>query len=373
MSGNDEFDVAVVGGGPGGSACALSAARMGLSVVLFEPQPGGIDKPCGEGCMASGVAVLRDLGFDALIARALPLPGVRYTLPGSEPLYVPFPSPGLSLPRHELSAAFDAAIDVEPQIERVRAAAQASRSEAGFELRAGSLRIRSRTLVAADGSGGRSAEWLRGSRWDARRRFGLRARCERRDDWEGVWISLGDPHCQVYVTPLPDARLNVALLLDEAPGPGSARALLEKALANEPLNSVAGGICTQPEVRALARRRPASVAQGGAFLVGDAAGAVDPVVGCGVSIALASGMAAADGARRWCAGEPPSRIERDYARHVRAQTQSRERLAALLLALARRPRLARVAFRAFSLAPSLAAALARVAEGQAEASSFSRR
>src|SRR6185436_14788508 len=42
------FDVAVIGAGPAGAAAALSAARAGLSVALFEPQA-ELDKPCGEG------------------------------------------------------------------------------------------------------------------------------------------------------------------------------------------------------------------------------------------------------------------------------------------------------------------------------------
>lgn len=33
------FDIAVIGGGPGGSATAIAAARAGLKVALFERDP----------------------------------------------------------------------------------------------------------------------------------------------------------------------------------------------------------------------------------------------------------------------------------------------------------------------------------------------
>ena len=61
---NDTFDLAIVGGGPAGSACALSASRAGLRVALFEAQLTLCDKPCGEGLMPDGVAALKHLGVN---------------------------------------------------------------------------------------------------------------------------------------------------------------------------------------------------------------------------------------------------------------------------------------------------------------------
>jgi len=73
------YDLAVVGGGPAGAAAALGAARAGLSVALFEPQTAP-DKPCGEGIMPAGVAALRALGLDGLLAQGRPLERIRYVL-----------------------------------------------------------------------------------------------------------------------------------------------------------------------------------------------------------------------------------------------------------------------------------------------------
>src|SRR5688572_32580260 len=107
------FDLAVIGGGPGGSACALTAARAGLSVALFEPLRGPIDKPCGEGLLASGARVLEDFGLAAVLARGQALPGITYHVPGAPPLRVPFLQPGFAIERPLLAAALDAALDQE--------------------------------------------------------------------------------------------------------------------------------------------------------------------------------------------------------------------------------------------------------------------
>ena len=44
----DSFDVAVVGGGPAGSAAATTLARAGRSVVLLDKATFPRDKCCGD-------------------------------------------------------------------------------------------------------------------------------------------------------------------------------------------------------------------------------------------------------------------------------------------------------------------------------------
>ena len=162
---------------------------------------------------------------------------------------------------------------------------------------------------------------------------------------------------------MPNRRLNIALLMDRAPVEGGAKRWLEFALAQPRLAQLAGALTTEPEVRSLARRSASAVALDGVFLVGDSAGGVDPVVGCGVSVALATGVAAARGARALIDGAPPRAIEHEYARVVREETLARSALARALLALARRPRCASAVMRVLARAPRISAAIARVAEG----------
>ncbi len=59
-----DWDAIVVGGGPSGSAFAISAARAGMSVALFEAAPGPRHKVCGELVTEDAARQLSLLGID---------------------------------------------------------------------------------------------------------------------------------------------------------------------------------------------------------------------------------------------------------------------------------------------------------------------
>jgi len=54
----NDYDVAVVGGGPAGSASAYFAAGLGLKTILFEKQVFPRDKPCGGAISARNIPLL---------------------------------------------------------------------------------------------------------------------------------------------------------------------------------------------------------------------------------------------------------------------------------------------------------------------------
>ena len=64
-------DVLIIGGGPAGSAAAITAARAGLNVALFEKGPYGRDKVCGDGLTPRAIAALNDLGIDHSVAHRI--------------------------------------------------------------------------------------------------------------------------------------------------------------------------------------------------------------------------------------------------------------------------------------------------------------
>lgn len=60
----NHHDVIVIGAGPAGSAAAISAARGGARVLMFEKGPRGRDKVCGDGLTPRAVAALQILSID---------------------------------------------------------------------------------------------------------------------------------------------------------------------------------------------------------------------------------------------------------------------------------------------------------------------
>jgi len=338
-----EFDLAVVGGGPAGAACALFAARAGLSVAIFEPRTGTFDKPCGEGILPQGVQVLRELGLAPALEGGRPFSRLAWWLDGREALAAELRSPALALERPQLQLALAKALDAERGIarfhERARAEPAGAR-EGGILLRTRAGTLRARALVAADGAGGRCASWLRAADGAERtQRVGVRARFLAAEPLADVEVHLGRG-CEVYLTPLPGGRVNAAILADSPPGGArGARGILEWALAAHPAaRARLGARCGAAEGRALGHAPPRRVAGDGALLAGDAAGAVDPILGCGVSLALAGGRLAARAACDLARGEDPALVERSYAAAWRRESASRRRLAEALRLAGRHPR-----------------------------------
>ncbi len=65
------FDLAVIGGGPAGSSAAITAARLGARVVLFEARDFPRHKVCGEFVSGEALELLADLLRESPAGRLL--------------------------------------------------------------------------------------------------------------------------------------------------------------------------------------------------------------------------------------------------------------------------------------------------------------
>ncbi len=297
-------DVLISGGGIAGSSLAILLGRLGFAVELFERGNFPKDKPCGEGLMPAGVAVLERLGLADSVGGA-PFYGVRYhfgrqTAEGRFPSAAGVPATGRGQRRLRLDAALFAAAAATPNVSahtgaRVEGPLVENKRVAGLIVD-GQPR-RALLTVAADGVHSLLRHRLglevplRRKRLGARAHFRL-APSHSQPPWVDVFVCRG---FELYVTPLPANEILVAGLaesgaLREFPSEGIEKsffrwrsavpALAARLEGAEQLSPV---LCSAP----LAGRARAGVSPG-IVLLGDAAGFLDPITGGGMTQALVS-------------------------------------------------------------------------------------
>jgi flavin-dependent dehydrogenase len=102
------YDVAIIGGGPGGLAAAIGLARAGHSVVLFEKGRYPAHKVCGEYVSFESWSFLRHLG---LPLEEMDLPQIdlfRLTAPDGHAFDTRLPLGGFGISRYRLDAGLAA-------------------------------------------------------------------------------------------------------------------------------------------------------------------------------------------------------------------------------------------------------------------------
>lgn len=329
-------DVAVVGGGPVGLACAVHAARAGLDVVLVERREGPVDKACGEGLMPDAVARLREIGVEP---EGFPFRGIRY-VDGDLVAEGTFPhAGGLGVRRVQLHEAL------------VRRA-----GETGVELRWGTTVqgledggvvtdrgvIRARWIVGADGLLSRVRKWagLEGGPGPLRR-FGVR-----RHYASSPWTDLVEVHwgpgCEAYVTPVGADEIGVAMLWSE--GKVDFDGLLDR-LPDLRERLAGAKVASRDRGAGPLHQKVLAVHRGNVALVGDASGYLDAITGEGMAVALHQSAALVDAL---LAGD----LSRYAAAHRRI-ARLPDFMTSLVLGLERRPGLRRRALRALAADPAL--------------------
>lgn len=360
------YDCAIVGAGPAGSAAALYLSRAGHSVALIDRAAFPRRKACGEGILPAGVSILRELGVyeeAAMFGRALR--GISYTTRDGREARSFFPAgDGLAMPREVLDDLLlrrAAAASCVRVFESTPALGLKCESE-GVSVRLADGEVLARRLIVADGMSSPALKSLGvPRRWPERMRYGLSARLsaiEGLGDFVEVFLLDGG---ELYLTPLPGAgRATAALLLERRALADVARgqeAAFWRLVRSHP--SVAPRLLRavfDAPVIGLGPLAPSTDrCEAGPWLAaGDAAGAVDPLVGDGIGLALRSGRLAAEETVSALSGlGRPG----DYTRRRHQMLRPKRRLASFALTMSRRPALACVAITALRTLPSLFSAL----------------
>jgi flavin-dependent dehydrogenase len=206
-------DVFVIGGGPAGLAMAIAARQRGFSVAVADGARPPIDKPCGEGLMPDGRAVLARLGIDVPAEDSHPFRGIRFVSNGLS-VDANFPTgSGIGMRRtvlHRIMIARAEAVGVSLLWQTPMTGLRPDGVQIGEKL------VRSRWVVGADGGHSLVRRWagLHHCRYD-RTRFAFR-RHYRISPWTDCMELHWGPKCQVYVTPVAANEICVAVISRDA-------------------------------------------------------------------------------------------------------------------------------------------------------------
>ncbi len=307
------IDLAVIGGGPAGTAAALEARRHGLRVTAWERERFPRDKVCGEFLSAESLPLL-EAEIPATLARGAVIRRCEFISPSGHSCGFMLPRPGRGLSRRLLDEALwlaAAAAGAETRqgegVSRLRKLEAVRGYDANWELESGDgITRRASALIVACG------------RWWTLDGFPSPARQEKKDrvgSWLGVkahfqGVAPRDAVEMYYfpggycgLAPIEEGLYNACCLVDRRlVRDSSVNSLSDfaawlKSVARQPaLDARLRGVDQSSETLATAPFRPGrrGAECDGALLAGDAAGVIDPFTGDGISRALHSGRLAAE-------------------------------------------------------------------------------
>jgi flavin-dependent dehydrogenase len=365
-----DTEVAIIGAGPAGSALATMLGETGVHTVLLDRSTFPRDKVCGEGLMPSGAAVLARLGIEVA---ALPaIRRVTYRVPDGGSARGEFLNgrTARGARRLVLDAALADRARSTPNVE-----ARFGCEVSGIESRGGRLRVTTaageltaRRVVGADGLHSQVARWTGWARAPRRpHRYAFTGHAVApAHGVESIVVTILD-RCEVYTAPTGPDELLVAVLGTKSglrrEGETAGDAYARHVADAHPELTVAGA-----GVRGAGPfwTRPSRVAGDGVFLIGDAAGFLDPLTGDGMSDAL---VAASKLAEIFVSGQEGA--EAAYAAWERGQWRRRVFVARLARLLTGSTVLARRALSSMQARPATLARLLEVNDGTRSLSSLS--
>ena len=313
-----EFDVVVVGGGPGGAACSLELARRGYSVLVCEKKTFPREKACGDGLTPRAVRQLDALGLAKEVrtwegVRGLRAHGAGRTLELPWPDIGSLPAAGFVKPRRDLDTivlgaaeAAGAKVLFDMQVTEPLFEDGAVRGVAG-KVGGQPEKVRAKYVVCAEGSATKLTRAL-GRERIASYPMGLAVRQyfsspSESPGWFDAFFTLrlGEDHMPGYgwIFPVGDGRVNAGVGLMSSFGEWRNVNLhhLQSSFIEElgPQWSVnQDTACSKPRAGRLFMGGSAWPPHGPGFvLVGDAAGMINPCNGEGIAYAYETGRIAA--------------------------------------------------------------------------------
>jgi len=378
-----QYDLIVAGGGPAGSACAITAARLGAKVLLLEKDHFPRQKVCGEFVSPESLGLLHGLLKDGLLKDGLLKDGMLRNGPpangvlkdsrqndnwfssapqvlssriflDNKSLTLPVSPPAQSIPRFDLDPAlFQAARNNGVAALEDVAVSEVRRHDL-FHVVAAEKTYTARAVVNATG------RWSRLTQFDVAGKdkwLGLKAHFTESSPPQSVDLYFfSGGYCGVTpvsansVNACAMVRSDVAHTLDEvfAMEPR----LWRRSRAWQPLFTA---VTTSP----LYFREPETEC-GGMLLAGDAAGFIDPFAGDGISLALQSGTLTAESIMPFLRGSCSlEQAHRQYRAAYRKRFAATFRNAARLRAALAAPRWVRSAAWAFAAVPGVGKMLVR--------------
>ena len=296
-----EGEVLIVGGGVAGLAAAAQLGAAGRRVLLVDQAPLPRDKVCGEGLMPMALEALAALGLGAAALPGAPFAGLEYrTRRGAVRLDFRPRVQGRGVRRTALIEALHRAATGHAGVSEHADAVREPLWEGGRIAGVRGLHdlYRAPVVLAADGvqSGlaRRAGAALRpyGERMGLRRHYRLAPGVA----VPRVVVGLFAPH-DVYLTPVGEGTLLATTMTDRA-GYRAVVGRYDAFLRAGPCGDLFAG--AEPVSRQLGWHHPLCAPRhynvGGMLLVGDAGGGVDPCLGVGMSMGLASARFAAEAA-----------------------------------------------------------------------------
>ncbi len=353
-------DTLVVGGGPAGTAAAITLARGGQSVILIDKATFPRDKCCGDGLTAGALRLLEDLGLDPAVIPSWK-PVERVQIGGPSGATTPFDLPAdnglfaVIARRAELDAALiDIAREVGVDVrEGVTLTGVDSRPDV-VETMTSAGPINATAYIAADGMWsptrkllGLGTDGYRGE-WHAFRQYFTDVTPAAEDELF-VWFEPDLLPGYVWAFPLADGTANVGFGIQRGRGIEiQEMKKLWSELLDRPRIRAVLGPDAKPEDRHLAWPIPARLGDlpthhERILFVGDAAAATDPMTGEGIGQAIETGVLAAT--ELLAAGNDPLVAGPSYRTHLAKSMQKDHRLAQLLSNVLAQPRLAQMSVR----------------------------